>query len=126
MIHRPGPRPASRTSPAPANSPSTTSPIGVDDALGTEVDPAYLECPVDGPSHDTMADASTFRVATGREPEIDFAEGVARVRAPSREADAPGTNETGRDNVESGADLTPFGVSSRSSTPRVVRLREPR
>ncbi|RAW44771.1 hypothetical protein DQW50_12705, partial [Halorubrum sp. 48-1-W] len=97
------------TSHAPANSLSTTSPIGVDDAgteevysvdgtvdmlddaLGTEVDPVSVGCPVGRSAHDTTADASTFREATGWEPAIDFAEGVERVRAPSREADAHGT-----------------------------------
>ena len=44
-----------------------------------------------------MADASTFRAATGWEPEIDFVEGVERVCAPSHEVDTPETNETGRD-----------------------------
>ncbi|OYR54014.1 hypothetical protein DJ70_15250 [Halorubrum halodurans] len=68
----------------------------MDDALGTDVDPVYVECPFDGYVHDTMADASTFRAATGWEPEIDFREGVERVRAPSREADAPRTNEAGK------------------------------
>ena len=43
-----------------------------------------------------MADASTFRVATGWEPEIDFEEGVERVCRPYVE-DAPETNGAGRD-----------------------------
>jgi len=63
----------------------------LDDALGTEVDPVSVGCPVDGCVHDTMADASKFRGATGPEPEIDFLKSVERVRSPSREADAPGT-----------------------------------
>ena len=63
----------------------------INDALGTDVNPVYVECPVDGYIHDTMADASKFREATGPEPEIDFQEGVERVRSPSREADASGT-----------------------------------
>ena len=56
-----------------------------------DIDPVYVECPVDGYLHDTMADASKFREATGWEPEIDFQEGVERVCAPSRETDAPRT-----------------------------------
>ena len=56
-----------------------------------DIDPVYVECPVDGYLHDTMADASKFRGATGPEPEIDFLKSVERVRSPSREADAPGT-----------------------------------
>jgi hypothetical protein len=63
----------------------------MNDALGTDIDPEYIECPFDGSVHDTMADASEFREATGWEPEIGFAEGVERVCTPSREADAPGT-----------------------------------
>jgi UDP-glucose 4-epimerase len=35
--------------------------------------------------HDTMADATKMREATGWEPEISFAEGVARVCAPYTE-----------------------------------------
>ncbi|GAA0512759.1 hypothetical protein [Halorubrum aquaticum] len=68
-------------------------------ALGERVSPIsrLVEYPVDGSVHDTMADASKFRAATGWEPEIDFREGVERVRASSREADAPETNEAGRD-----------------------------
>ncbi|GAA0512740.1 hypothetical protein SAMN04488066_104211 [Halorubrum aquaticum] len=64
-----------------------------------------------------MADASTFREATGWEPEIDFREGVERVRASSREADAPGTNEAGRDNVENGAVPNHAVVLGRPPTP---------
>ncbi len=62
-----------------------------DDALGTGVEPVSVECPVDGTVHDTMANAPTFRVGTGWEPEIGFAEGVERVCAPSCEADTPRT-----------------------------------
>jgi len=40
----------------------------MDDALGTDVDPVSVECPVDGFVHDAMADASKFREATGPEP----------------------------------------------------------
>ena len=57
----------------------------INDALGTDVDPAYIECPFDGYVHDTMADASAFRAATGWEPEIDFEEGVELVCRPYRD-----------------------------------------
>jgi len=64
----------------------------INDALGTEIDPVYVERPFDGYVHDTMADASKSREITGWEPEIDFAEGVERVCTPYHEADSPGTN----------------------------------
>ncbi|MGM0590595.1 MAG: NAD-dependent epimerase/dehydratase family protein [Halobacteriota archaeon] len=54
----------------------------INDELGTDVDPAYIECPFDGYVHDTMADATKFSAATGWEPQIDFEEGVSRVCAP--------------------------------------------
>jgi len=44
----------------------------INDALGTDIDPVYIECPFDGYVHDTMADYSTFHEATGWEPEIGF------------------------------------------------------
>ena len=43
----------------------------MNDALGTDIDPVSVECPVDGSVHDT----SEFREATGWEPDIDFREG---------------------------------------------------
>jgi len=33
-----------------------------------DIDPVYVECPVDDFVHDTMADASKFREATRPEP----------------------------------------------------------
>lgn len=57
----------------------------INDALGTDIAPAYIECPFDGYVHDTMADASTFREATGWEPEIGFGEGVELVCRPYRD-----------------------------------------
>ena len=54
----------------------------INDALGTDIDPEYIECPFDGYVHDTMADYSTFREATGWEPEIGFEEGVELVCEP--------------------------------------------
>ena len=54
----------------------------VNDALGTDTDPEYIECPFDGYVHDTMTDYSTFHEATGWEPEIGFEEGVELVCEP--------------------------------------------
>jgi len=51
----------------------------INDALDTDIDPVYIECPFDGYVHDTLADASKFRAATGWEPEISFEEGVNQV-----------------------------------------------
>ena len=51
----------------------------INDELGTDIDPEYIECPFDGYVHDTMADYSTFHEATGWEPEISFEEGVGMV-----------------------------------------------
>ena len=57
----------------------------INDALGTNVEPEYIECPFDGYVHDTKADYSAFHEATGWEPEIDFEEGVELVCEPYRE-----------------------------------------
>jgi UDP-glucose 4-epimerase len=54
----------------------------INDELGTDVAPEYIENPLEVYVHDTMADATKMREATGWEPEIDFEEGVARVCAP--------------------------------------------
>jgi UDP-glucose 4-epimerase len=56
----------------------------LNDELGTDVDPEYVENPIpeDVYVHDTMADASRIRDATGWEPEVSFEEGVRRVCAP--------------------------------------------
>ena len=51
----------------------------LNETLGTDIDPEYIECPFDGYVHDTMADYSKFREATGWEPEIGFEEGLRRV-----------------------------------------------
>ena len=53
----------------------------LNDALGTDIEPRYEEnrIPGDAYVHDTMADPSEMREATGWEPEIDFAEGIERV-----------------------------------------------
>jgi UDP-glucose 4-epimerase len=57
----------------------------INDELGTDVDPVYIETPFDDYVHDTKADITKVREATGWAPEIDFAEGVARVCAPYRD-----------------------------------------
>ncbi|TQQ81122.1 NAD-dependent epimerase/dehydratase family protein [Halonotius terrestris] len=54
----------------------------INDALGTDIDPEYIECPFDGYVHDTMADITKFHEATGWEPQISFKEGVERVCEP--------------------------------------------
>ena len=54
----------------------------INDELGTDIDPEYVENPLAVYVHDTMADATKMREATGWEPEIGFREGVARVCAP--------------------------------------------
>ncbi|WP_248896652.1 NAD-dependent epimerase/dehydratase family protein [Haloplanus halobius] len=54
----------------------------INDALGTDIDPEYIENPLPVYVHDTMADASKLHEATGWEPQIDFEDGVSRVCAP--------------------------------------------
>ncbi|MFB6129276.1 MAG: NAD-dependent epimerase/dehydratase family protein [Salinigranum sp.] len=58
----------------------------VNEELGTDVEPEYVENPIpeDVYVHDTMADPSKMTAATGWEPEIGFREGVRRVCAPYR------------------------------------------
>jgi UDP-glucose 4-epimerase len=51
----------------------------INDELGTEIEPTYIENPLEVYVHDTMADYSKLNEATGWEPTIDFEEGVARV-----------------------------------------------
>jgi len=53
----------------------------INEALGTDVDPEYVENPIPGEVyvHDTCADASKLREATEWVPEIDFEEGIRRV-----------------------------------------------
>ncbi|AZH25835.1 NAD-dependent epimerase/dehydratase family protein [Haloplanus aerogenes] len=58
----------------------------INDELGTDIQPEYIENPLPVYVHDTMADASKLREATGWEPEVSFEEGVARVCAPYRES----------------------------------------
>jgi len=58
----------------------------INDELGTDVDPTYVENPIPASVyvHDTCADPTKMREATGWEPEIDFEEGVRRVCAAYR------------------------------------------
>ncbi|MCT9098173.1 NAD-dependent epimerase/dehydratase family protein [Haloarchaeobius sp. HME9146] len=53
----------------------------LNDELGTNIDPEYVENPIpdDVYVHDTMADISKIRDATGWEPGITFEEGIERV-----------------------------------------------
>ncbi|OLZ40777.1 nucleoside-diphosphate sugar epimerase [Natrinema saccharevitans] len=55
----------------------------INDELGTDVVPEYVENPIpeDVYVHDTCADASKIREAIGWEPQIDFEEGIRRVCA---------------------------------------------
>jgi UDP-glucose 4-epimerase len=55
----------------------------INDELGTDVDPEYVENPIpdDVYVHDTCADYSKIHQATGWAPQIDFQEGIERVCA---------------------------------------------
>jgi UDP-glucose 4-epimerase len=55
----------------------------LNDELGTDVEPEYVENPIpdDVYVHDTCADYEKIHEATGWEPEIDFEEGIERVCA---------------------------------------------
>ncbi|WP_049928578.1 NAD-dependent epimerase/dehydratase family protein [Halopiger goleimassiliensis] len=54
--------------------------------LGTDVDPSYVDNPIPESVyvHDTCADASKFRAATGWNPRISLEEGIERVCEPYR------------------------------------------
>jgi UDP-glucose 4-epimerase len=54
----------------------------INDVLGTAVEPEYEPIPLENYVHDTCADISKIKEATGWEPEISFEEGVERVCAP--------------------------------------------
>ncbi|WP_420191893.1 NAD-dependent epimerase/dehydratase family protein [Haloplanus salinarum] len=54
----------------------------INDELGTDIDPEYIENPLDVYVHDTMADATKLHDATGWEPQVGFEEGVSRVCEP--------------------------------------------
>lgn len=51
----------------------------INEALGTSVEPEYEPIPLNNYVHDTCADITRIREATGWEPQIDFREGVRRV-----------------------------------------------
>ncbi|ELY64503.1 NAD-dependent epimerase/dehydratase family protein [Natrinema versiforme] len=55
----------------------------LNDELGTDVEPEYVENPIPDSVyvHDTCADASKIREEVGWEPRIDFEEGIRRVCA---------------------------------------------
>ncbi|MFC7134515.1 MULTISPECIES: NAD-dependent epimerase/dehydratase family protein [Salinibaculum] len=55
----------------------------INDELGTDVDPEYVENPIPDEVyvHDTCADYEKIHEATGWEPSIDFEEGIRRVCA---------------------------------------------
>jgi UDP-glucose 4-epimerase len=54
--------------------------------LGSDIEPTFVENPVPDSVyvHDTMADASKIRSATGWEPQVDFADGIEKVCRPYR------------------------------------------
>ncbi|WP_396611634.1 NAD-dependent epimerase/dehydratase family protein [Haloferax sp. S1W] len=54
----------------------------INEVLGTDVDPVYVENPFEVYVHDTKADYSKIREATGWEPDVSFEEGVERVCQP--------------------------------------------
>jgi UDP-glucose 4-epimerase len=61
----------------------------INDELGTAVEPEYVENPIPESVyvHDTCADPSKMRQATGWEPGIGFEEGIARVCRPYLDAE---------------------------------------
>ncbi|ELZ89070.1 NAD-dependent epimerase/dehydratase family protein [Haloferax sulfurifontis] len=54
----------------------------INEVLGTDVEPVYVENPFEVYVHDTKADYSKMHEATGWEPEVSFEEGVERVCQP--------------------------------------------
>ena len=54
----------------------------LNEVLGTDVQPEYVENPLKNYVHDTKADPSKMNAATGWEPRVDFDEGLRRVCAP--------------------------------------------
>ncbi|CAJ52761.1 NAD-dependent epimerase/dehydratase family protein [Haloquadratum walsbyi] len=54
----------------------------INDELGTDIDPKYIENPLEVYVHDTMADSTKIREATEWTPKITFEEGVSRVCEP--------------------------------------------
>ena len=51
----------------------------LNDRLGTDIEPEYVENPMKNYVHDTMADPSKMKEATGWEPRISFDEGLDQV-----------------------------------------------
>jgi UDP-glucose 4-epimerase len=51
----------------------------INDELGTNVKPQYIENPLEEYVHDTMADYTKLYEDTGWEPQVAFEEGVSRV-----------------------------------------------
>jgi len=51
----------------------------INEELGTDIEPEYEPIPLENYVHDTCADISKIREATGWEPEISFEEGVGMV-----------------------------------------------
>jgi UDP-glucose 4-epimerase len=58
----------------------------INDVLERDIEPTYEPIPLENYVHDTCADITKIREATGWEPEIDFEEGVRRVCEPYLEA----------------------------------------
>lgn len=54
----------------------------LNDVLGTDIEPTYSENTMTNYVHDTLADVSKMREATGWEPRIGFEEGLRTVCAP--------------------------------------------
>lgn len=54
----------------------------LNEELGTDIDPVYVETPFDDYVHDTLADSTKMTDATGWEPRISFEDGVERVCEP--------------------------------------------
>jgi UDP-glucose 4-epimerase len=54
--------------------------------LGMDIEPTFVENPIPDSVyvHDTMADASKIRSATGWEPRVDFRDGIEKVCRPYR------------------------------------------
>ncbi len=67
----------------------------INDELGTDVEPEYVENPIPESVyvHDTCADASKLQSETGWEPQIDFEEGIRRVCAQYVERATPQTSD---------------------------------
>jgi len=65
----------------------------LNDHLGTEIEPEHVENPIPDHVfvHDTMADSSKMREATGWEPQIDFEAGLESVCAQYTDAGSPET-----------------------------------